>query len=557
MSAHPDTRPPAVSGGGNDMLRPFAAFVGLLVIVGVLLVGGALVQSPAPGGGDAPGAIVGASASPGTVVDPSAYLAPDAPRAPALELTDPDSRPFSLASQLGHPVLVFFGYTHCPDVCPTTIGAVGKVLREVGWGTSAVFASIDPERDTPASLKDWVEFLPGGFKAVTGTPDQVRAVADAWGVEYARVDVQDGRDAYSMAHTADVFLIDANGRLRATFPYGTAPETMMAVLREVASTTTVRGSAGPSAAPAAASASPTPPTASGAPAAVSADPGVGTIASPGAPVLPLGVEVLSTSVWAGGQSPVILALRSDGTRLADVGLPPTVQLTTPEGVSVGAPVTAVAVQPKGVEDVSYVATVDVPSAGPWRLQVEADLEAGRAFGSAAVTVLDPGSSAALGRQAPTIHTQTLDDVGGDAKRITTDPAPDLRLSRRSTTDALGEGKPFVLVLDSNRFRVSPACGRAIILVRYLLDRWGGVDFIHHEPYVYSVVTEMPVIEGDLTDPTLTDVSQAWGIGDQPWGAKSMPWIFIVDGDGVVRAKYQGVVGTDDVDVILSLIDQAR
>jgi hypothetical protein len=310
---------------------------------------------------------------------------------------------------------------------------------------------------------------------------------------------------------------------------------MTAVLREVARTTPVAAAPGSPTAPAATS---------------TATPG--TQASP---AIALAVEVLSTSVWAEGSSPVILALRSEGQRLTDVDTAPTVQVTTAYGQPVGAPVTAVAVQPEGIDEVSYVATIDLPSAGDWRLQVETEVDGSPAFGTATVTGLDPGSTVAIGSQAPTIRTPTLDDVGGDATRVTTDPAPDLRLSRRSTVDALAEGKPFVLVLDSNRFKVSPACGRAIVLVRYLLDRWRDVDFIHHEPYRYSVVTEMPVIEGDLADPILTDVAKAWGLEDEPWGAKSMPWMYIVDGDGVVRAKYQGVVGTDEVDVILSLIDQ--
>ena len=507
MSAHPHTRPPTVR-GGNEALRPFAAFVAVLAVVGVLLVVGALVQGPSPGGADVPGGAAGASGSPGVALDPSAYIDPEAPMAPALELVDTESRPFTLASQLGHPVLVFFGYTHCPDVCPTTIGAVGRVLREVGWGTTAVFASIDPERDTPEWLKDWTEFLPDGFKAVTGTPEQVKEAADDWGVKYARVDTEGSADAYSMAHTADVYLIDAAGRLRATFPYGTEAETMVAVLREVARTPGAAAS-----------------TAPGTPSAPAATVAAGT---PAPSAIPLGVEVLTTSVWAGG-SPVILGLSSEGARVADEELAPTVQLTTPDGEPIGSPVTAVAVRPKGVDDVSYVATIDVPTAGSWRLEVEADLEAGQAFGSTALEVLDPGSTAKIGGQAPTIRTPTLDDVGGDARRVTTDPAPDLRLSQRSTADALAEGKPFILVLDSNRFKVSPACGRAIILVRYLLDRWTDVDFIHHEPYRYSIVTETPVMDGDLQNPVLTDASEAWGIGAEPWGAKTMPWIFIVDG----------------------------
>ena len=69
------------------------------------------------------------------------------------------------------------------------------------------------------------------------------------------------------------------------------------------------------------------------------------------------------------------------------------------------------------------------------------------------------------------------------------------------------------------------------------------------------MTDTPVLTGSLGDPSLTDVASAWGIGGSPWGALTMPWVFVVDGNGIVRAKYQGVMGSDDVDVILSLIAQ--
>ena len=128
-------------------------------------------------------------------------------------------------------------------------------------------------------------------------------------------------------------------------------------------------------------------------------------------------------------------------------------------------------------------------------------------------------TAAIGAPAPTAHTPTLTDVGGVARAITTDPAPDLRLSSTSTTDALAAGRPFVLVIDSTKFRVSPACGRAVVMARYLLDRWPDVAFIHLEPYRYSVVTDTPSLDGSLVDPTLTDPAAAWGIGGEPWGAR--------------------------------------
>ena len=111
----------------------------------------------------------------------------------------------------------------------------------------------------------------------------------------------------------------------------------------------------------------------------------------------------------------------------------------------------------------------------------------------------------------------------------------------------------MLVFDSAKFRVTSACGKALIMARYLEDRWPAVPFIHVEPFRYDVVTDTPVLEGSLADPTLTDVATAWGIGGSPWGPTSMPWVFVVDGQGVIRAKYQGVMGSADIDVLVALI----
>jgi hypothetical protein len=93
------------------------------------------------------------------------------------------------------------------------------------------------------------------------------------------------------------------------------------------------------------------------------------------------------------------------------------------------------------------------------------------------------------------------------------------------------------------------------MARYLEDRWPAVPFIHVEPFRYAVQTDTPVLEGSLASPTLTDVGDAWGIGGAPWGTTSMPWVFVVDGHGIVRAKYQGVMGSEDVDVLVALLEQ--
>lgn len=543
--------PVGPSSGPRPDDRAAVVVSGLLLALVVALLGGLValvvlnrgVVAPAGWPGSAGGAGSGAGEPSGTAgsgtAAASSFLYPAIRDAPPIELVDPDGRPFSLASQRGQQVLVFFGYTHCPDVCPATIGTIGEVLRTVGTGTRALFITVDPERDTVAWLREYARFLPAGLTALTGTPAQVRAVADAWGVRYARVETGSA-DAYSMSHTADVFLVDAAGRLRARFPFGTEAGAIVEVVRMVAASPagTESGPGGASGPVATASTS-------------ARTPAPTPVASPAA-VVSLWPQIVSSSVWA-GSSPVILSLNDAAGRLNDPALRAIVQVTSLDGTPIGPAVEATVVRPPGVEQVSYVAQVHFPQPGRWRLALTATRAGATLSGSTEVTALDPGATAAIGSPAPTAHSPTLADVGGNPRAVTTDPAPYLQLSERSTTDALATHTPFVLVVDSVRFRVSPICGKAVIMARYLIYRWTEVAFIHLEPFRYSVVEDTPVLDGDISDPPLSPVAAAWGIGPPPWDALTVPWVFVVDGNGIVRAKYQGLVGTDDVDVILSLI----
>jgi protein SCO1 len=462
------------------------------------------------------------------------YLVEPPTPAPPLTLTDSAGRPFALADHLAVPQLVFFGYTHCPDVCPQTLGIIASVIEAAPASVEASFVTVDPERDTVPFLADYERYLPAPMNLLTGTPGEIRAIADGWSVRYARVDRTDG--SYSMSHTADVFLVDRAGMLRAQFPFGTEARDIVRVLALIAGDLPQPSSTSP-AATGTPSPAPTPMPTSSAP------------ASPGA----LRAAVVSTSVWAGPSSPVILSLYGVGGRIDDLALDVDVQLHN--GVHpIGEKVTAKAVKPAGLSRVFYVATLDIPFARDWQLQITADGAPGRLATTVPLIALDSGATPALGGPAPTVRTPTLDDAGGVALAVTTVPAPDLRLSRTSTADALATGQPFVLVLDSWRFQVTPACGKALALARYLLDRWPEVAFIHLEPYRYSVVTSSAVLDGRIEDPPLVPAAEAWGLGQGPWDARSMPWIFIVDANGTVVAKYQGLVGTEDIDVILSLLD---
>ena len=532
-------RPPALQPAARSSGRALDGGFWLVLILAaglvVLTIGAGLRGLTSTGGAPAPSAPTAAAAipSPPPSVDPAAFLYPALSDAPALALTDPDGQSLSLSSMRGGIVLVFFGYTHCPDVCPATIGTVEQAMSTFGAGIRTVFVTVDPERDTTAWLKEFDSYRAASFTALTGSAAQIRAAADAWNVRYARVETGVA-GAYSMSHTADVFAVDGNGRLRAHFPFGTTAAAMDATLRLIAST----------------AASPAPSQASTATASATASATAGAQTGGG-----LQVEVDSSSIWAGAATPLILALSGPAGRLNDLSVRPTVQLSATDGTPVGSPVSAVPVQPPGLATVSYVASVTIPSPGWWHLAVSATPGVMTLRGTADIAALDPGSSAPIGSAAPAVHSPTLADVSGDVRRVSTDPIPDLRLYGQSTSDLLARHQAFVLVLDSAKFRVTSACGKALIMARYLQDRWPAVPFIHVEPFRYDVVTDTPVLQGSLADPTLNAVADAWGIGGDPWGATSMPWVFVVDAHGIVRAKYQGVMGSDDIDVIVALLAQ--
>jgi protein SCO1/2 len=138
-----------------------------------------------------------------------------------LELPDVDGKPRSLADWNGKVTVVFFGYTQCPDVCPTTmaeLAQIRKLLGADGDKLQTVFVTIDPERDTAEILKAYVANFGPGFTALRGTADQTAAAAKEFKVFYAKVPGRDG--SYTMDHSAASFVFDPAGRVRLYVPYG-------------------------------------------------------------------------------------------------------------------------------------------------------------------------------------------------------------------------------------------------------------------------------------------------------------------------------------------------
>jgi protein SCO1 len=132
----------------------------------------------------------------------------------------------------GKPTAYFFGFTHCPEVCPTTLFEMSQNLKALGPEAdrlNVVFVTVDPERDTPDLLKTYLESFDPRIVALTGTPEEMAAAAKAYHVSYRKVPTEGG--SYTMDHTASVILTDANGGFLSLIDYHEDEATTLAKLR--------------------------------------------------------------------------------------------------------------------------------------------------------------------------------------------------------------------------------------------------------------------------------------------------------------------------------------
>ena len=152
-----------------------------------------------------------------------------------LALTDAEGQARTLADFKGKVSVVFFGYTHCPDVCPTTLAELAEVkamLGKDGERVQAVFVTVDPERDTPELLKAYMANFGPGFTGLRGTPEQTAAAAREFKVFYMKVPGKT-EGSYTVDHTAGSYVIDAQGRLRLFARYGMPAADLAADLRQL------------------------------------------------------------------------------------------------------------------------------------------------------------------------------------------------------------------------------------------------------------------------------------------------------------------------------------
>jgi protein SCO1 len=150
----------------------------------------------------------------------------------AFKLVDQNGAAITDADIKGRPFLVFFGYTHCPDICPATLFEVSEVMRVLGKDadrTGALFITVDPERDTPAAMKDYLSSFDPHLRGATGDRGAIDAAERAYRVYAKKVPTTEGD--YSMDHTALVYLMDKQGRFVAPFSLKRRPEDAAAELR--------------------------------------------------------------------------------------------------------------------------------------------------------------------------------------------------------------------------------------------------------------------------------------------------------------------------------------
>ena len=149
-------------------------------------------------------------------------------------LTASDGHRFSSASMAGTPYVLFFGFTNCPDVCPTTLARLAKLRRALPKGDTAfaiLFVTVDPERDTPAALARYAALFATPIVALTGTPAEIAAVTKSFGIYSKRVAQPGG--GYTIDHTATVLLFDRAGKFVATIAPDEGDTAALAKLKRI------------------------------------------------------------------------------------------------------------------------------------------------------------------------------------------------------------------------------------------------------------------------------------------------------------------------------------
>lgn len=151
-------------------------------------------------------------------------------------LTDHDNHPFQLSSLHGNVVLIFFGYTSCPDACPTTLSKLSAVYKRLGKDAARVrtlYISVDPDRDTPQVLKEDLSSFRINAIGLTGTKAEIDKVVALYGAAYEIIPTPQSEAKYTVAHSTTLYALDAAGRARMLFPYDATVDEVTAGVKSI------------------------------------------------------------------------------------------------------------------------------------------------------------------------------------------------------------------------------------------------------------------------------------------------------------------------------------
>lgn len=265
----------------------------------------------------------------------------------------------------------------------------------------------------------------------------------------------------------------------------------------------------------------------------------------------LDVVLDSTQHWV-GTNDVLLSVydASTGDSLADAAVTVTLRFVAPDGQAF---TTTPAVEKFATYGRRlYRARVPLDQLGTWSVEVAAAVAGGSSSGRGRLDVSPDMATPALGSQVPGGDTPTMRDAHSLMHHISSDPEPLTAFYTWSLDDALAQAQPTVFVLDSYAFRPNAACGGALGILHEVFIDYPGLTVIHAEPWHMAMGRDGHMLELDPPGgpAVLTDYAAAWGI-EEP------PWVFVIDRDGRLQAKFTGVIGSDELRAAITSITAWR
>jgi hypothetical protein len=275
---------------------------------------------------------------------------------------------------------------------------------------------------------------------------------------------------------------------------------------------------------------------------LSAAPTIGAEAS-------LQVLPISTQHWIGENDIILQLLDGDDQPIVDRDLPVELTLVSPSGIE-SAPVPATLGRWAVTGRDLYVARATLDEEGIWTTRVRAELDGREASAEGAITVYPDAGTPALGSEVPDVDTPTLLDVGNLTDAISSDPDQVAAFYWKSVTDELRNDQPFVFILDSYAFQPNEACGGALGIIHDIFIEYPALSIIHAEPWVMRFSGGALTLEPPEGPAQLAPWSVAYGVAEPPW-------VFVVDEDGRLRAKFTGVFGTDELRAAMTAVSGWR